>query len=108
MLRQQLRQVRLLARQLTEDQRLALAAQVGQVSAGEFCRRYGWSAEKYRKVAQRARARLRWLMALEEHGTGSLGRSNEPDRRAGGGHSGAGPRVPPEGGGSERDRGPRP
>jgi hypothetical protein len=27
--------------------------------ASEFCARHGWSAEKYRKVAQRARAKLR-------------------------------------------------
>jgi hypothetical protein len=32
----------------------------------EFCRRFGWSKEKYRKVAQRARARLRELLASEE------------------------------------------
>ena len=30
---------------------------------GEFCARHGWSPAKYRKVAQRARARLRELMA---------------------------------------------
>jgi len=35
----------------------------------EFCQRYGWSFEKYRKVAQRARARLRALMEAESHGS---------------------------------------
>jgi DNA-directed RNA polymerase specialized sigma24 family protein len=65
-LRQQLRSVRSVASELTPDQRLVLACQVGlQMGSGEFCQRYGWSAEKYRKVAQRARARLRELMAEE-------------------------------------------
>jgi DNA-directed RNA polymerase specialized sigma24 family protein len=65
-LRQELRRVQSLARELTPDQQLVLACQVGlQMSRGEFCRRYGWSTEKYRKVAQRARARLRSLMADE-------------------------------------------
>ena len=63
MLRQELREVQSCAQELTHDQRLVLAAQVAQVGAGEFCRRYGWSGEKYRKVAQRARNRLRRLMA---------------------------------------------
>ena len=34
----------------------------------EFCARFGWSAEKFRKVAQRARARLRVLVADYEAG----------------------------------------
>jgi DNA-directed RNA polymerase specialized sigma24 family protein len=62
-LRHELRRVEELARELTADQRLVLACQLGQVSPAEFCRRFGWSAEKYRKVAQRARARLRALTA---------------------------------------------
>jgi len=67
MLRQDLRRVENLAQELTSDQRLVLACQVGlQMSRGEFCRRYGWSPEKYRKVAQRARARLTRLMASDE------------------------------------------
>jgi hypothetical protein len=64
-LRQQLRDVQSFARELSEDQRLVLAAQVGQIARIEFCRHYGWSTEKYRKVAQRARARLRSLIADE-------------------------------------------
>jgi DNA-directed RNA polymerase specialized sigma24 family protein len=48
---------------LSPDQRLVLACQIGlQMGAAEFCRRFGWSEEKYRKVAQRARARLRRLL----------------------------------------------
>jgi DNA-directed RNA polymerase specialized sigma24 family protein len=65
-LRQELRRVQSLAQKLTPDQQMVLACQVGlQMGRGEFCRRYGWSTEKYRKVAQRARARLRRLMAEE-------------------------------------------
>jgi DNA-directed RNA polymerase specialized sigma24 family protein len=67
MLREDLRRVRSLAHGLTSDQRLVLASQVGlQMTAGEFCRLHRWSPEKYRKVAQRARARLKQLMALDE------------------------------------------
>jgi DNA-directed RNA polymerase specialized sigma24 family protein len=58
-LREQLEQVKTAAQALSSDQRLVLAAQTSlQMSSSEFCRRVGWSAEKYRKVAQRARARL--------------------------------------------------
>ena len=68
MLRHELRRVEELARALTADQRLVLACQIGlqMESRRQFCRGFGWSAEKYRKVAQRARARLRRLMAEEE------------------------------------------
>jgi len=67
MLRHDLRRVGHLARQLTADQRLALASQLAlDMPCAEFCRRYGWSAEKYRKVLQRARARLRLLASSEE------------------------------------------
>jgi hypothetical protein len=47
---------------------LVLASQVGLplLSTRDFCRRFGWSHEKYRKVAQRARRRLRALMAADE------------------------------------------
>jgi hypothetical protein len=58
--REEVRQVRCAARELTRDQRMVLAAQLAPcaLSTAEFCSRYGWSAEKYRKVSQRARARL--------------------------------------------------
>lgn len=65
-LRHELRRLQLLAPLLTRDQRLVLAAQLGQVSQATFCERLGWSQEKYRKVAQRARARLRLLMLTED------------------------------------------
>jgi hypothetical protein len=65
-LRHDLRRLGQLARELTADQRLVLASQLHGVTRGDFCRRFEWSAEKYRKVAQRARARLRRLMAAEQ------------------------------------------
>jgi DNA-directed RNA polymerase specialized sigma24 family protein len=66
MLRHELRRLGSVARELSADQRLVLVSQIGGMSRAEFCRRYGWSPEKYRKVAQRARARLRRLMYAEE------------------------------------------
>jgi DNA-directed RNA polymerase specialized sigma24 family protein len=61
--RLQLQRVAQLAPRLTPDQRLVLACQVALgMNRAEFCDRFGWSFEKYRKVAQRARARLRWLI----------------------------------------------
>jgi DNA-directed RNA polymerase specialized sigma24 family protein len=70
-LREDLARIERLAHALTPDQRLVLACQVGlQMGREEFCGRFGWSAEKYRKVAQRARARLRGLAAGEEPADG--------------------------------------
>jgi len=66
MLRHDLRRVQLHARALSPDQRLVLAHQLADGGCADFCRRFGWSGEKYRKVAQRGRARLRFLMALDE------------------------------------------
>jgi DNA-directed RNA polymerase specialized sigma24 family protein len=66
MLRMELRRLQQLMGELTPDQRLVLISQVAlQMPRAEFCRRYGWSPEKYRKVAQRARARLSRLMSDE-------------------------------------------
>jgi hypothetical protein len=67
-LRDELRQISHLARRLTSDQRLALGSQLSGESRSVFCRRSGWSHEKYRKVGQRARARLQRLMSLEAVG----------------------------------------
>jgi len=67
MLRHDLGRVQQAARELTPDQQLVLASQVGlQQSSAEFCRLTGWTPGKYRKVAQRARARLRRLAAVDE------------------------------------------
>jgi hypothetical protein len=62
LLRYELHTLQRAAHGLTSDQRLVLACQIAlQMSAAEFCATFGWSAEKHRKVAQRARARLRRL-----------------------------------------------
>jgi hypothetical protein len=61
--------MRELAAELTADQRLVLACQVALgMGCGEFCERFGWSHAKFRKVAMRARARLRVLVADYESG----------------------------------------
>jgi len=65
-LRQQLRRIEAVARRLTPDQRLVLASQVAGTGRADFCEIHGWSGEKYRKVAQRARMRLRQLIGEEE------------------------------------------
>jgi hypothetical protein len=66
MLREQLSEIRRAAQGLTADQRLVLGSQLADVSCATFCSRYGWSREKYRKVAQRARRRLhRSVLAAE-------------------------------------------
>ena len=78
MLREELRRVQFLARQLSPDQRLVLSCQLGlQMGCDEFCTRFGWSREKYRKVAQRARAKLRRRMAVEEASVPSSCHSSE-------------------------------
>ncbi len=56
--REELHELVALARELTDDQRKALAAQAGGESCRAFTGRTGWSSEKYRKVGQRARSRL--------------------------------------------------
>lgn len=66
LLRHELRTIGRFATQLTGDQRLALSSQLTGESCAEFCKRSGWSREKYRKVAQRARTRLRALVAEAE------------------------------------------
>jgi len=63
--RDELRRVGRIVPLLTVDQRLVLGSQVAGDTCAQFCARHGWSREKYRKVAQRARARLRALLADE-------------------------------------------
>jgi DNA-directed RNA polymerase specialized sigma24 family protein len=54
------------ASELTRDQRLVLASQIAREGdCASFCAAHGWSLEKYRKVAQRGRARLRELLERE-------------------------------------------
>lgn len=58
--RQELARLREVADELTDNERLVLACQIGLgMQSAEFCARFGWSAEKYKKTAQRGRARLR-------------------------------------------------
>ena len=64
--RQELRAIRAAVSSLSPDQRLVLSNQLESMGPAEFCERHGWSQAKYRKVAQRARARLRELMAARE------------------------------------------
>ena len=65
-LRHELARLRSLLPRLSPDQQLALACQLGYLEREELCGRLGWSAEKYRKVGQRGRARLRRLMAEDQ------------------------------------------
>ena len=63
MLRFELSSVQRAAHALSPDQRLVLACQIGlQMGAEEFCAAFGWTPAKHRKVAQRARSRLRALL----------------------------------------------
>lgn len=80
LLRHDLRRIGQIASQLSADQRLVLASQLScEMDRGEFCRKHGWSAEKYRKVAQRARARLARLLAGQtQPAAGELGRTPCP------------------------------
>jgi len=67
-----------IAGELTADMRLVLAHQVVLgTECQDFCQRFGWSTEKFRKVAQRARSKL--LALSEEQATGARCRRLEPD-----------------------------
>ncbi len=101
-MRHDLRRLCVLAERLTHEQRLVLVSQLWQIDCREFCSRQGWSREKYRKVAQRARARLRALMACEESGVApgertSVGQEQSVGRGA--------PGVPSGGWASEQQAG---
>ncbi|HEX4837474.1 MAG TPA: hypothetical protein VFV03_02980 [Solirubrobacteraceae bacterium] len=67
LLRYDLRRISEISSELSRDQRLVLASQLSCDSdRSEFCRAHGWSTEKYRKVAQRGRARLTGLLAGDQ------------------------------------------
>ena len=51
--------IKVASSQLTSDQRLALASQIAGISCHDACARFEWSGEKYQKVVQRGRSRLR-------------------------------------------------
>jgi DNA-directed RNA polymerase specialized sigma24 family protein len=57
--RDDLRAIGRAMQRLTVDQRRVLASQLAEEPCEACCLRFGWSREKYRKLAQRARARLR-------------------------------------------------
>jgi DNA-directed RNA polymerase specialized sigma24 family protein len=61
--REDLRRIRRAAGRLTSDQRLVIGSQLADVDSEALCEHLGWSREKYRKVGQRGRARLRQLLA---------------------------------------------
>jgi DNA-directed RNA polymerase specialized sigma24 family protein len=75
LLREELRTIATVAAQLSADQRLVLASQLQETEPDpeRFCAVHGWSPEKYRKVAQRARARLRDLLAEGDRPVPSAG-----------------------------------
>jgi DNA-directed RNA polymerase specialized sigma24 family protein len=77
MLRFDVRSLELSSHALTLDQRLVLACQLLGMSRHSFCARFGWSHEKYRKVAQRARARLRRLLEEMEERPASASKSEQ-------------------------------
>jgi hypothetical protein len=64
--REDLRSIAGALRRLTHDQQLVLASQLADERCDACCVRLGWSREKYRKVAQRARARLRRAIASHD------------------------------------------
>lgn len=67
--RWQLRLLTHAAEQLSADQRLVLRNQLtGELAPRELCRREGWTLESHRKLAQRARARLRRLLECPDGG----------------------------------------
>ncbi|HEU0249577.1 MAG TPA: hypothetical protein VFR48_02525 [Solirubrobacteraceae bacterium] len=74
LLREELARIVRFSRELTRDQRLLLSSQVGaEQTPAAFCAQHSWSLEKYRKVGQRARARLSALLAGNSaDGTGSV------------------------------------
>ncbi len=67
--RNEVRRQREVIADLTRDQQLVLASEVlVDMEPAEFCARHDWSIEKYRKVAQRARQKLRLLRDEYEKG----------------------------------------
>ena len=65
--------------ELTPDQRAVLGTQLALgMRCEEFCAIHGWTPEKYRKVAQRGRGRLRELLAADDSHAGDV-----PARREG-------------------------
>jgi len=62
--RETLRELAAAIRELTPDQQLVLASQLNGETPRDCCGHTGWTIDKYRKTAQRARARLRGHASL--------------------------------------------
>jgi DNA-directed RNA polymerase specialized sigma24 family protein len=62
--RETLRELAAAIRELTPDQQLVLASQLNGETPRDCCGHTGWTIDKYRKTAQRARARLRGHTSL--------------------------------------------
>lgn len=74
--RHELRRIAEISRKLTPDQRLLLASRLSDVDRADFCQAHGWSVEKYRKVSQRAGARLRQLLDEDSRAVSTEARSH--------------------------------
>jgi DNA-directed RNA polymerase specialized sigma24 family protein len=86
LVREELRRIARFSRELTRDQRLHLSSQIGgEQTPGEFCAQHGWSLEKYRKVGQRARARLTQLLMADSIACGQPAACDQPVVPAGAG-----------------------
>lgn len=72
-----LAQIQEVVRDLSEDQRTVLVCQDLGMSGEEVCARFDWSAAKFRKTAQRARAKVVALVA--RHDAGELCVTGRPD-----------------------------
>jgi DNA-directed RNA polymerase specialized sigma24 family protein len=75
--RDDLREIGRALRELSRDQRRVIASQLAGESCEACCSHLGWSREKYRKVAQRARIRLRRSVAAHERAVPSAGKPSE-------------------------------
>jgi hypothetical protein len=60
--RHELRRIAAHWHKLSSDQQRVLASRLSGIDRASFCTEHGWSSEKYRKVVQRARAQLLWLL----------------------------------------------
>jgi DNA-directed RNA polymerase specialized sigma24 family protein len=82
--RMDLRSLGRVMHELTPDQRLVLLSHIDSgIGCAQFCLRFGWSKEKYRKVSQRARARLRELLEQSEEDFRARGVPSAPGGRRG-------------------------
>jgi hypothetical protein len=75
--RHELRRIGAVSHKLTPDQRLLLSSRLSDIDRATFCQRYGWSVDKYRKVSQRAGARLRRLLEEDSRAVSTEARSQD-------------------------------